>query len=164
MPYIEQKFATLMMALEFFMRVNLLEHGVPEDEVTALEWSELIGSARAKLGWEIPGHYTRKDVARLVRNAVMHGNEAPIKDNAEFRFLFNKWRLFLFRRILIRLGYKGEVISPWKGFQESSAVDDFTEERNSFDLTATDSHPFAQFVKYLKDRGMRDGTVEIRPE
>lgn len=162
MPYIEQKFATLMMALEFLMRVSLLEHGVPEDEVTALEWNQLIGSARVKVGWDIPGHYTREDIARLVRNAVMHGNEAPVNDSAEFRILFNKWRLFLFRRILIRLGYKGQVISPWKGVEDSSSVDDFTETRNSFDQTETDSHPFVQFVQHLKERGIKDGTLHFK--
>jgi len=151
MPYIEQKFATLMMALEFFMRMTLLEHGIPEDEVTVLEWNELIGSARAKLGWDIPGHYTRRDVARLVRNAVMHGNEAPITGSAELRLLFNKWRMFLFRRVLIRLGYTGQVISPWKGVQDSSAVADFTEEHNSFGQSESDTHPFVQFVKFLKE-------------
>lgn len=161
MPYIEQKFAALMMAIEFFMRMSLLEYGVPDDQVTALEWNELIGSARTKLGWDIPGHYTRREIARLVRNAVIHGNEVPIKDSTEFRLLFNKWRLFLFRRALIRLGYKGEVISPWKGVQESSRVDDFTEERNTFDQTEINSHPFVQFVKYLKEQGMKNGSLNI---
>ena len=30
--------------------------------------------------------------------------------------LFDKWRLFLLRRVLIRLGYTGEVESPHKGY------------------------------------------------
>ena len=62
----------------------------------------------------------------------MHGGELPTKDSAEFRLLFDKWRLFLFRRVLIRLGYTGKVISPDKGWASSSDVDDFTEAHNSF--------------------------------
>lgn len=162
-PYIEQKFAALMMALEFFMRVSLIEHGAVEAEVAKLDWSQLVGATRKHLRWHIPKHYTARDTPRLLRNAVMHGGNPPVKDSTEFRLLFNKWRLFLFRRILIRLGYKGQVISPWKGVAESSAVDDFSEEHNSFDQTETDTHPFVQFVKYLKEHNKGKNRLEVRP-
>jgi hypothetical protein len=69
---------------------------------------------------------------RLLRNAVIHGGELPTNDSTEFRLLFDKWRLFLFRRVLIRLGYAGKVVSPHKGWVSSSDVGDFTEEHNSF--------------------------------
>jgi len=160
LPYIEQKFAALMMALEFFMRVSLIEDGEVEADVAKFEWNQLIGVTRRRLGWDIPKHYTARDTPRLLRNAVMHGAEAPVKDSTEFRLLFNKWRLFLFRRILIRLGYKGEVISPWRGVAESSAVDDFSEEHNSFDQSETETHPFVQFVRYVKERSKDKAEAE----
>ena len=146
MPYIEQKFAALMMALEFFMRVSLVEHGAIEAEVAKLDWNQLIGATNKQLRWHIPKHYTSRDTLRLLRNAVMHGGNPPVKDSTEFRLLFNKWRLFLFRRILIRLGYKGPIISPWKGVSESSAVDNFSEEHNSFDQTE-DRYPSLRSVR-----------------
>ena len=67
-----------------------------------------------------------------LRNRV--GGELPTRDSAEFRLLFDKWRLFLFRRVLIRLRYAGKVASPDKGWTASSDVEDFTEEHNSFTL------------------------------
>ena len=62
----------------------------------------------------------------------MHGGEVPTKDATEFRLLFDRWRLFLFRRVLIRLGCRGKVISPHKGWASSSEVADFRQEHNSF--------------------------------
>ena len=72
----------------------------------------------------------------------MHGGELPTKDNTEFRLLFDKWRLFLFRRVLIRLGYRGKVVSPHKGWESNSEVADFRQEHKSFtpaDPNALDS-------------------------
>jgi hypothetical protein len=131
-PCLEQKFASLIMALEYFMRNCLMERGQAESTVTTLDFPALIGATRKHLGWDIPKHYMAKHAVRLLRNAVMHGGELPTKDSTEFRLLFDKWRLFLFRRVLIRLGYEGQVISPHKGWKSSSDVADFSEEHNSF--------------------------------
>ena len=56
----------------------------------------------------------------------------PLAGNAEFRRHFDKWRLFLFRRVLMRLRYTGQVVSPHKGWGSASAVGDFSEEHNCF--------------------------------
>lgn len=94
---------------------------------------DLIGAARNRLSWRIPKHYTAGEATRLLRNAVMHGGELPTKDSAEFRLQFDKWRLFLLRLVLIRLGYSGEVVSPYQGVESSSRVDDFSVEHNSYE-------------------------------
>lgn len=130
--FLEQKFASLSMAIEYFIRNSLTESGRPDSEVRTLDFPSLIGAARKHLGWDIPKHYAANDTVRLLRNAVMHGAELPTKDSAQFRLLFDKWKLFLFRRVLIRLGYRGQVISPHRGWESTSHVADFTEERNVF--------------------------------
>jgi hypothetical protein len=149
-PYLEQKFASLMAAVEFFTRTSLIEAGLGEDRATRLEFTDLIGAARRDLGWVVPRHYRSGQLTRLVRNAVVHGSTAPTGDDAQFRWLFDKWRLFLFRRILIRVGYRGEVRSPFRGFLDSSAVDDFSEERNSFEPDESGSHPFMQLAEFIR--------------
>ena len=93
---------------------------------------------------------------RLLRNAVMHGGELPTKGNAEFRLLFDKWRWFLFRRVLIRLGYAGKVISPHKGWASSSDVADFTEEHNSFTPADPNApNPWMQLIRKLREQQAR---------
>ena len=131
--FLEQKFSNLMMAVEFFIRTSLLEADpVRAPTFSQMKLTDLLGAARTRLGWVIPGHYGRNDLVRLLRNAVAHGGELPTRDSAEFRSMFDKWRLFLFRRVLIRLGYTGRVLSPHHGCASASAVDDFSEEHNSF--------------------------------
>jgi hypothetical protein len=155
-PFLEQKFASLVMAIEFFIRNCLIEAGQPEDRVTALDFAGLIGAGRKHLGWQVPRHYTTKETTRLLRNAVIHGGTLPTADNAEFRLLFDKWRLFLFRRVLIRLGYAGKVVSPHKGWASTSDVADFSEEHNDF--TPADSNapdPWAEFVRKSREQQAR---------
>lgn len=150
-PYLEQKFASLMMAFEFFVRNCLIEQGRVESEVADLDFNKLIGAARRDLGWTIPKHYTAKEAVRLWRNAIVHGNEWPEADTAAFRRLFDKWRLFLFRRVLIRLGYQGEVDSPQRGWASSSPVDDFSEEHNAFvPVAAQDIENWRRFKEHIK--------------
>ena len=91
-----------------------------------------IGCCRNLLGWDIPKHYTAGEMIRLLRNAVMHGGELPTKDSGDFRNAFDRWNLFLFRRVLMRLGYGGRVCSPYGQFAASSPVDDFSEQHNTF--------------------------------
>jgi hypothetical protein len=150
-PYLEQKFASLVMALEFLMRNCLLEKGQPEAWVSKLDFLGLIGAARKHLGWDIPKHYVARHTVRLLRNAVMHGGELPTQDSREFRLLFDKWRLFLFRHVLTRLGYRGKVVSPHKGWRSSSDVADFSEEHNSFPADPeTDS--WMRFIRQLREQ------------
>lgn len=133
-PYLEQKFASLMMALEYFLKLTLREDGhVAEDKLAKMALDNLVGAARGHLRWNIPGHYTPKGLFPQLRNAVMHGGELPTKDAAEFRHAFAKWKLFLLRRVLMRLGYRGQVVSPEKRCSSLSGVDDFTELHNSFE-------------------------------
>ena len=150
-PYLEQKFASLIMALEFFTRNCLLERGHPEGWVSRLDFLELIGAARKHLSWDIPKHYVARHTIRLLRNAVMHGGELPTQDSTEFRLLFDKWRLFLFRRVLMRLGYAGMIISPQKGWRSSSDVGDFSEERNSFTPADPETDPWIRLVTKLRE-------------
>lgn len=133
-PTLEQKFASLMMALEFLLRNSLMEGAtnLAAAQVERLTFSELIGAAKKYLGWKVPKHYAAAGLVRLIRNAVMHGGDLPIKDSREFRETFDKWKLFLFRRVLIRLGYRGKVLSPHQKYWSASPVDDFSEEHNSF--------------------------------
>ena len=155
-PILEQKFASLIMALEYLMRNSLIEAGQPEDSVTALDLEELIGATRKHLGWSTPKHYTARHTIQLFRNAVIHGDELPTKDITEFRLLFDKWKLFLFRRVLIRLGYKGRVVSPHNGWSSRSDVADFREEHNSFapeDSSAPNA--LSEFVTRLREHKSR---------
>lgn len=152
-PYLEQKISSLMTAVEFFVRNCLIEQGRPEEEVTTLEFPKLIGAARKHLGWNIPKHFTAKETVRLVRNAVVHGSAPPTADSAELRLLFDKWKLFLFRRVLIRLGYAGKVTSPHKGWALTSDVGDFSEEHNDFtpaDPNAPD--PWRELVRKFREQ------------
>jgi len=131
-PYLEQKYATLMAGVEFLIRSSLLEGGhCSAEEGEKLKLPDLLGAARAKLGWTIPKHYTAKERHRHLRNAVAHGGDLP-GDGTTVRRQFDKWHLFLLRRVLGRLGYTGEVASPSAGWASSSAVDDFSEEHNAF--------------------------------
>jgi hypothetical protein len=132
-PYLEQKCATLMSALELLIRSSLIESGhYSEDEAKKILFPGLISAARKRLRWDIPAHYTAKEQYRLLRNAVSHGGELP-GEPKKIRHDFDKWSLFLMRRYLLRLGFDGEVASPEKGFASTSAVGDFSEEHNSFE-------------------------------
>ena len=131
-PYLEQKFASLMMALEFFLKNILIEDGrISDEKIEKMTLENLINAARGVLRWDIPKHYTPKKLFPQLRNAVMHGGELPTANATEFRHTFDKWRLFLDRRILMRLGYDGQVACPQRGYAAVSAVDDFREEYNS---------------------------------
>jgi hypothetical protein len=131
-PYLEQKIATLMAAVELFIRNALTEDGrLTKEQIDSKSLPELIGAAGNLLGWDIHKHYTTQERYRLLRNATAHGNALP-GDIADARHDFDKWHLFLARRYFIRLGYKGSVASPQRGFASSSLVDDFSEENNCF--------------------------------
>lgn len=151
LPYLEQKFAALMMAIEFFTRTSLLESGAAPAWVESLTFGNLLGEARKKLGWELPKHYETGTATREFRNAIMHGSELPDDDIEKLRWRYDKWRLFLHRRVLARLGYTGDVESPHKGWANSSPVNDYSEEHNCFNPKDAESHPFAQFMTHLKE-------------
>jgi hypothetical protein len=131
-PYLEQMYATMMMAVELFIRGCLIEGGhLGQDEAETKTLPDLVGLARGRLRWDVPRHYTRGERYRTTRNAVDHGGALP--DNADqVRAEFDKWKLFLLRRLFIRLGFNGEVASPQRGWASSSQVDEFSEEHNSF--------------------------------
>jgi hypothetical protein len=117
-PYLEQKCATLMSALELLIRSSLIEAGqFSRDQAEKILFPSLVSAARKRLGWDIPPHYTAKDQYRLLRNAVSHGGELPGKPK-QIRHDFDKWSLFLMRRFLLRLGFSGEVASPEKGLPQ----------------------------------------------
>jgi hypothetical protein len=129
-PYLEQKMASVMAAVERLIRNSLIDAGEANvDEFKPLP--ELIGAARAALRWDVPKHYTARERYRLNRDAVAHGDDLP-HEATEVRQDFDRWRLFLLRRYLIRLGFTGTVASPSRGWASISRVDDFTEDYNSF--------------------------------
>jgi hypothetical protein len=131
-PYLEQKLATLMAAIELLIRSSLIEHGAtPSKDVEDLMLPGLVGAARKTLRWNIPKHYTAKERHRLLRNAVAHGGRLP-SDVRAARHEFDKWHLFLLRRYLLRLGFTGDVASPFQGFASTSTVGEFSEGHNSF--------------------------------
>ena len=74
---------------------------------------------------DVPPHYTEGERYRTTRNAVGHGGMLPHKAE-RVRADFDKWKLFLLRRLFIRLGFDGEVASPEKGWACSSPVDEFS--------------------------------------
>jgi hypothetical protein len=133
--YLEQKCAMLMAGLERLMRNSLVEanHSSASD-AEGLMLTDLIGAARAKLGWNIPKHYTTGDRVRELRNAVAHGGPLPQPPN-QVRHDLDKWSLFLMRRVLMQLGFDGPVRSPnvKAGEWSESPVNDFSEEHNSFE-------------------------------
>jgi hypothetical protein len=131
-PYLEQKYATLTMAVELFIRGSLIEGGhLSQAEAERKTLPDLVGLARKRLGWDMPGHYTKGEQYRRTRNAVDHGGALP-HDAEQVRADFDKWKLFLLRRLFIKLGFDGEVASPEKGWASSSPVGEFSEEHNSF--------------------------------
>jgi hypothetical protein len=128
-PFLDQKVACLMAALERLIRNCLIEND--ETEIQATNFTELIAAARGALRWDIPKHYTSRERHRELSNATRHGDDLPFSSDI-VRNDFDKWRLFLTRRYLMRLGYRGPVSSPRQGWASTSPVDDFTEENNSF--------------------------------
>jgi hypothetical protein len=131
-PYLEQKVASLMTAVEVLVRGTLVEDGRPTPEPPErMTFPTLVGTAKNQLGWDVPKHYTKGNRHQLLRNAVAHGNDLP-SCIEEVRNDFDKWHLFLIRRLLLRLGYAGQVASPRQGWAASSLVDDFSETHNSF--------------------------------
>ncbi len=133
--FLEQKFADLMSGLELLIRIQLVESGAASTEkAEAMLLPKLIGAARRKLGWDIPGHYTAHERHRKVRNAVSHGGPLPFSVDQTRRDL-DKWSQFFMRRLLMRLGFTGQVRSPHMKTRLwlESTVSDFSEEHNSFE-------------------------------
>ena len=134
-PYLEQKIATLMPAIELLLRSSLVEAGACSADAAERGFLlDLLGMARRLLAWDIPKHYTIRESYRVLRNAVAHGLRLP-SGAEDTRREFDKWHLFLLRRVLIRLGYDGHVRCPHRGYVSSSAVNDFSAEFNSFNLS-----------------------------
>src|SRR5262249_19369542 len=109
-PYLEQKYATLMMAVELLIRSSVIEGGhlsLAEAETKTLP--PLIGLARDTLRWDVPEHSTEGNRYRRTRNAVAHGGSLPA-DIDQVRDDFDKWKLFLLRRLFIRLGADRQLI------------------------------------------------------
>lgn len=132
-PYLEQKYATLTSAIELLLRNEAIEgQHLTADEASFKNLPELISFARGALRWDIPNHYTAAERYRKTRNAVGHGGVLP-NDSRQTRADFDKWKLFLCRRLLIRLGFSGRIASPHFGWAGSSPVNDFTKEHNSFE-------------------------------
>ena len=131
-PFLEQKITTLMGGVEQVIRNSLIEatHWSRE-EAARKTFSDLIRPARRVLKWDILPHYTAKNRHLLLRNTVAHGGALPGESGA-VRAEFDKWQLFLVRRLLIRLGFDGKVLSPQRGWASESSVNDFSEEHNSF--------------------------------
>jgi hypothetical protein len=131
-PYLEQKYATLMMTVELFVLSSLIEgNHLSISDAEAKMLPQLIGLARGQLRWDVPRHYTEGERYRKTRNAVNHGGSLP-HDIGQTRADFDKWKLFLLRRLFIRLGFTGVVASPQQGWASLSPVDEFSEEHNSF--------------------------------
>jgi hypothetical protein len=102
-----------------------------KEEVAGMEFPKLVGAGRKLLRWDIPAHYTARERTRVTRNAVAHGNELPYAA-ADVRWDLDKWTLFLVRRVLVRLGFDGEVTCPEEGWRSSSGVGVFSEMKNKF--------------------------------
>jgi hypothetical protein len=133
-PYLEQKYASLMMAVELLIRSSLIEGRYLSPAAAETKTlPQLIGLARGKLRWDVPQHYTEGERYRKTRNAVNHGGSLP-HDVAQVRADFDKWKLFLLRRLFMKLGFDGKVASPEQGWASSSPVSEFSEEHNSFDI------------------------------
>jgi hypothetical protein len=132
-PYLEEKLANVLAAVELLIRNCLVDEGLlSQEQAEDKTLSDLIGLAKRKLGWDLPKHYTAKQRHLELRNAVAHGKALP-NDIARVRYYFDKWRLFLLRRYLIILGFTGQVESPFNGFASSSGVGNFEAEHNTFD-------------------------------
>jgi hypothetical protein len=135
-PFIESRFAALAAGIECLIRNSLMDAGCDSEDYEGRTLSELIGAVKRKLQWEMPKHYTRGDRVRKLRNAVTHGDTSAFAPS-EIRHELDKWSLFLMRRLLIRLGFDGLIRSPnvHIGEYTESPVDDFSEQRNSFQAT-----------------------------
>ena len=131
-PYLEQKYASLMATVELLIRSSLVEGGhLTPDEAASKTLPELVGAARGTLRWDVPRHYTEAERYRTTRNAVDHGSPLP-HGTQQVRADFDKWKLFLCRRVFIRLGFDGHITSPQGGWTSSSPVHEFSREHNSF--------------------------------
>jgi hypothetical protein len=130
-PYLEQKYAALMACVELFIRNCLVEHGMTEPDAESKLLPELVSAARRVLRWDVPKHYTEGERYRTARNAAGHGGSMP-HDPRQVRSDFDKWKLFLMRRLFMRLGFTGKVASPKGGWASSSPVGEFSKEHNAF--------------------------------
>ena len=129
-PYLEQKLMSLFAAVEGFVKFSLLEDGMLEKDLPT-DLNTCIGAAKSRLGWDVPKHYKVNNKIRPMRNGLMHEfklNSSP----ADSVMVFQKWRVFLMRRLLHRLGYTGRIDSASAGVRVASEIGDFSEEANSF--------------------------------
>ncbi|MBN9524226.1 hypothetical protein J0H58_37895 [bacterium] len=134
--FLESRIGTVMVAVELLLRLSLEEAGetmrgklLNDKDPPGI--GDLISAARGRLRWDIPKHYTKLERYRHTRNAVAHGRDLPCTPR-EALDLLQKWGLFLYRRLFIRLGYTHELWSASKGFSTTSDVADFSEEVNDF--------------------------------
>lgn len=133
-PYLEQKYIALMCAIEMFIRNSLVEKNIcTRANAKKKQLNTLVNAARGPLRWDIPTFYTARDYYYRLRTAVAHGNRMlEGTDSHSVRLEFEKWRLFLIRRLLIRLGYTGRVNCAHRGSASTSAVNDFSQDQNSW--------------------------------
>lgn len=130
--FMELRYGTLMSAVELFMRISLIEKDCDKtNSLFETSLPDLISLVKRRLQWEVPKHYTVKDRYRMTRNAAQHGNELPF-DIQQVWADFAKWKLFLRRRVFIRLGFDGLISSPENGWSSISRVDEFSEKHNTF--------------------------------
>jgi hypothetical protein len=134
--FLENRIAAVMAAVELLLRVSLEEEqGRIQSKLLERKeppkLGELIGAAKGHLRWSIPKHYVRLDLHLQTRNAAVHARSLPCSPREALDQL-QKWGLFLYRRILMRLGYTGQVWAAGKGFSMLTQVDDFSEEANDF--------------------------------
>jgi hypothetical protein len=126
--FLEQKLVSLLTALEYFLVTSLIEKGQAAEKVTEADLPGLVGQFRRVTQIPIPKEYSEDDI-RLLRNALIHPGEKTMKPS---RADLDRWRLFLFRLVLMRLGYTGDVFSPAVDILSRSKVNDFRKECNTF--------------------------------
>jgi hypothetical protein len=134
--FLECRIGTVMIAVELLLRLSLEEAGETMrgrllDDKDPPGIGDLISAARGRLRWDIQKHYTKLERYRKIRNAIAHGRDLPCTTREALDFL-QKWGLFLYRRLFMRLGYTREIWSASKGFSTTSGVADFREEVNDF--------------------------------
>lgn len=130
--FLENRLGAMLGGVELLIRTSF-EEAFPANlpNFRGMNFRQTIDAARTRLGWDTPEHYTASGRYSESRDAIRHAKPLPCTSREALDLLL-KWGLFLYRRLLIRLGYSRPIQSASRGCSSMSDVGDFSEGQNSF--------------------------------